>query len=501
MSGPLNSRPWRPTWLAIAFGLIFSFESPLMSEEKRPNVLMIVLDDLNDWVGCLKGHPQAKTPNIDRLAQRGLLFANAHVPAPVCNPSRTSVLIGKRPGTTGIYANNVIWHEAFPGVTSLPSHFKANGYRVMGGGKVYHHTPGFNRRSDWDEYFDQVFDGHYQSAMARGLDVKNFQWPRGFPLNGIGAVRRLEKPPRNANEFDWGPMDASDFEMGDGQMVAWANRILATPSNEPFLLTAGIFRPHLPFYAPRRFFEWYPLDQLVPPSIQEDDCNDLPTAGQAMAADRRGDYELVKREGQYASMLQAYLAGISYADALIGQLLESLDAGPHADNTIVVLWSDHGWHLGEKQRLHKFTLWERSTHVPWIVSVPGLTRSGSRCQKPVGLIDLFPTMIELCHLSSVEGLEGQSLVPLICDPTIPWDRPALTTHGQGNHALRSERWRYIRYADGGEELYDHHEDPNEWRNLAQSVANASVKAELSRWLPPKDVPPLGRGSRMPQKEN
>ncbi len=461
-------------------------------ENSKPNVLMIVLDDLNDWVGCLGGHPQARTPNIDRLAQRGLLFTNAHVPAPVCNPCRTSVLTGRSPGSTGIYANDVVWHEAFPEITSLPGHFKANGYRVVGGGKVNHHTPGFNRRSDWHDYFDQVFDSHYQDQLARGLNVTEFQWPNGFPLNQIEAVRSFSKPPQNAREFDWGPFDTADHEMGDGKMLEWAKQFLASTPEQPFFLAAGIYRPHLPFYAPRKYFEMYPLDQIVSPKIKPDDCDDLPKGGQAMAADRRGDYELVIREGKYRALLQGYLAGISYADALVGQLLDALDASSCASNTIIVLWSDHGWHLGEKQHLHKFTLWERSTHVPLIVAAPGITQSGGRTQRAVGLIDLFPTLNDLCQLPSVKGLEGQSLVPLLKNPAIQWERPALTTHGQGNHSLRSERWRYIRYRDGGEELYDHENDPHEWHNLSAQADSVRIKSELAKSLPKHDAMALGK---------
>lgn len=464
----------------------------LSAQGKRPNVLMIVVDDMNDWVGCLGGHPQVKTPNIDRLAQRGLLFTNAHVPAPVCNPCRASVLTGRRPSSTGIYANDVVWHEAFPGIASLPGHFRANEYHVVGGGKVYHHTPGFNRSSDWHDYFDQVFDSHYQAQLARKGKVRNFQWPEGFPLNQIQAVRSLSKPPQNANEFDWGVFDTSDDQMGDGKMVQWAKQFFAAPPKQPFFLAAGIYRPHLPFYAPRKYFEMYPVDQIVAPVIKEDDCDDLPTGGRVMAADRRGDYELVLRDGKYRELLQAYLASISFADALVGQLLDALDASPSANNTIVVLWSDHGWHLGEKQHLHKFTLWERSTRVPLIIAAPAVTQAGSRTQRSVGLIDLFPTLNELCQLPKVDSLEGQSLVPLLKNPSIQWDRPALTTHGQGNHALRTERWRYIRYADGGEELYDHQNDPDEWHNLARLADYATVKDELNVWLPKQDAQPLGK---------
>ncbi len=242
----------------------------------RPNVLMIVVDDMNDWVGCLDGHSDVKTPNIDRLAQRGMLFANAHVAAPVCNPSRVATLTGRRPSTTGVYDNSVVWHEAMPDVMTIPGHFKANGYHVVGGGKVNHHMPGFNRRSDWHEYFDQVFDSHYQDRLARGLDVSNFRWPEGFPLNGLEAVHTFSKPPQNANEFDWGAFDKPDEQMGDGQLVEWAVKFLSQPHDQPFFLAAGIYRPHLPFYAPRKYFDLYPQESITLPELKEDDLDDLP---------------------------------------------------------------------------------------------------------------------------------------------------------------------------------------------------------------------------------
>ncbi len=461
----------------------------------RPNVLLIALDDLNDWVGYLGGHPDVRTPHLDALAARGLAFTNAHVAAPVCNPSRVTLMIGRQPSTTGIYGNDVRWHEALPGVNSLPAHFKAHGYHVAGGGKVNHHTPGFNRRSDWHDYFDQVFDSHYQARLARGEDVRAFTWPDGFPLNGLPEVRALGRPPQNANEFDWGPWDAADGEMGDGRLAAWVADFLARPPAQPFFLAAGIYRPHLPWYAPRKYFEMYPPDRITLPPVKEDDLDDVPAGGQRMAADRREDLELIRRTGKYREVLQAYLANISYGDALVGRLLAALDASPAAANTIVVLWSDHGWHLGEKNHLHKFTLWERSTRVPFIIVAPGVTQPGARTARPVGTADLFPTLAELCGLPPAAGLDGRSLVPLLRDPLHPWDRPALTTHGQGNHAVRSERWRYIRYADGGEELYDHERDPHEWTNLAGSPEHAAIRAEHARWLPRADAPPLGRKGR------
>jgi len=484
----------------LTFSLTFSCLVTFSAGSPPPNVLMIIVDDMNDWVGGLGGHPQVKTPHIDRLAKRGLLFANAHVAAPVCNPSRVATLTGRLPSTTGVYDNSVVWHEALRGVASIPQHFKAGGYHVAGGGKVNHHMPGFNRRSDWHDYFDQIFDSQYQDLLARGLDVKSFTWPAGFPLNRLEAVRTFSKPPQNANEFDWGAFDKPDAEMGDGKMVEWAAKFLAQPPKEPFFLAAGIYRPHLPFYAPRKYFDLYPQDKITLPPVKDDDLNDLPEAGKRMAADRRGDYELVMKEGRHRELVQAYLASITFADALIGRLLDALEASPAAKNTIIVFWSDHGWHLGEKQHLHKFTLWERSTRIPMIIAAPGVTAPGTRTARPVGTIDLFPTLNELCGLPAPGGLDGQSLVPLLRNPSLDWKRPALTTHGRGNHALRNERWRYIRYENGDEELYDHANDPNEWTNLADNPEYAAIKAKLTQSFPQVDAPPLGKTPKRKARE-
>jgi arylsulfatase A-like enzyme len=482
--------------LLLAAMLFSSLTVSASSDDaSRPNVVMIIVDDLNDWVGCLGGHPDVKTPNIDRLAGRGLLFTNAHCAAPVCNPSRVATMTGRRPSSTGIYDNAPVWHEMMPGIASIPQHFKANGYYTAGGGKVYHHPPGFNRRSDWHDYFNQVFNGHYQARLARGENVKNFAWPDGFPLNGIPEVRALARPPRNAREFDWGPLDLPDDEMGDGQMVRWAEKFLTDPPKQPFFLAAGIYRPHLPWYAPRGYFDVYPPDGITPPLIKENDLDDVPEAGRVIAQQRRGDLQLVRQSGQYQRILQAYLASITFCDVMVGRLLDALDASPAAENTIIVFWSDNGWHFGEKEHLHKMTLWARSTRLPLIFAAPGVTKEGSRTSRPVSFVDLFPTLNELCNLPKLDSLEGTSLVPLLENPNRTWDQPALVTYLAGNHALCDERWRYIRYADGGEELYDHQSDPNEWTNLANQPEMAGVKANLARWLPQTDAPSLRKKAK------
>lgn len=451
-----------------------------------PNVLMIVVDDMNDWVGCLGGHPDALTPNIDRLASRGVLFSNAHCAAPVCNPSRVATLTGLRPGATGIYDNSVRWHEVLD-VTSIPQHFKSNGYHVVGGGKIFHHMPGFNRDSDWHEYFDQVFDGHYQSQLHRGSDVRHFQFPKGFPLNGIANVKALMKPPKNPREFDWGPIKKLDHETGDGKLIKWASDFLENAPSKPFFLAAGIYRPHLPFYAPKKYFDLYQRGAIELPPLNKSDLDDLPPAGLQFASQRREDYDLVMELGKQRELVHAYLASLSFADAMVGELLDALDQSGHADNTVIIFWSDHGWHLGEKEHLHKFTLWERSTRIPFAVVAPQHTPPGEVCRRPVGMLDIFPTLNELCSLPAIDGLSGQSIVPLLRQPKQAWLRPAVTSQGQGNHAVRSERWRYIRYADGGEELYDHETDPNEWTNLAGRPEYESIKMELDRWVPRENV--------------
>jgi len=484
----MTGQPWR-------LGLFFFLGTVLPAADTasgvkaggRPNVLFIAIDDLNDWVGCLGGYAGVRTPHIDRLAARGMLLTNAHCPAPVCNASRTAVLTGLAPWRTGIYNNASWWRPVLPEVVTLPERFRAAGYLVAGGGKVYHHTPGFNPPDQWHEYFDQVFDDPWHRPKAGDIrPVRSVRWPPGFPLNGLGNVAGLPRPV-NPMEFDWGPLEKEELEMGDGQMVAWACRFLKARHEKPFFLAVGTFRPHLPWYAPRAHFKRYPIEAIHLPPIKVDDLDDVPATGRKFATARKPDIMLVKRAGRWREAIRAYLACVSYADALIGRLVDALDASGQAERTIIVLWSDHGWHLGEKGHWHKMTLWERATRVPLVVVAPDVTRPGSRCTRPVSLLDLYPTLVELCGLEPVEGLDGESLLPLLEDLDAPRRRPALTTYLRGNHAVRDDRWRYIRYADGGEELYDHRTDPHEWSNLAGDPRYGRVKARLARWLPPRDA--------------
>ena len=457
---------------AIAFAACVSATylpatSRLMADEK-PNVLFIAVDDLNDWIGVLGGHPQAATPNIDRLSRRGMLFARAYCAAPACNPSRAALMTGIRPSTSGVYHNADPWRKAMPDAVTLPQHFMQSGYTALGSGKIYHGR--FPDPPSWNTYFP-----------SKTRQKPNDPSPSNRPLNGIARTAH----------FDWGPLDVEDRAMGDAQVADWVVDQLGREHGKPFFLACGIFRPHLPWYAPRKYFDQFPIDKIQLPKTRPDDLDDVPPAGVKMARPE-GDHARVVKHKQWRRAVQGYLASIAFADDQIGKVLDALDASPHRDNTIVVFWTDHGWHLGEKQHWRKFALWEDATRTPLIIVAPGVT-AGSRCERPVNLLDIYPTLVDLCGLPPRDALEGASLKRLLDDPRSPWTRPSLTTHGRNNHSLRSDRFRYIRYADGSEELYDHDKDPMEWVNLAADSSYNEVKQELAEWLPKKNVAQLRIG--------
>lgn len=441
--------------------------------KNKPNVLFMAIDDLNDWIGCLGGHPDVKTPNLDRLAAKGVLFTNAHCSAPACNPSRASLMTGILPGTSGVYHNPNPWRESpvLANAVTIPQHFRAHGYRVVGGGKIYHGA--FPDPASWQEYFPSQTKNKPSDPM-----------PKNRPLNGI---------PRTAH-FDWGPVDAKDTEMGDYKVADWAISELNKEHDKPFFLACGFFRPHLPWYVPQKYFDMYPPDKVTLPNVNEDDLDDVPPIGKKMARPQ-GDHRKVVNHNQWRKAVQAYLASISFVDTCVGRVVDALEKSRYADNTVIVLWGDHGWHLGEKLHWRKFALWEEATHAPLMFVAPGVTEPGGRCGRPVDHLDIYPTLIELCGLEPRAELEGNSLVPLLRNPETTWDEPALTTHGKDNHSLRDERWRYIRYSDGTEELYDHDEDPLEWKNLAGDPKYADVKNRLRKFLPKKNVEQIGRRGR------
>ena len=442
----------------------------------RPNVLFIAVDDLNDWIEPLGGHPQTRTPNLSRLAGEGVLFTRAYTPSPSCNPSRTALLTGQHTTTSGMYSNYQWWREVLPHAVTLPRYFADNGYWAGGGGKIFHNNqpdPG-----SWDDYFPSLEEHMPSSPRPEGEGTVNMP---AFP-DMYGA-------------FDWAPLDVPDEAMGDSRSVAWAIEALEREHEKPFFLAVGIYRPHLPWYVPRKYFEMFPLDEVQLPRLLDDDLLDVPERAVEIAR-RGGNYhEHVLAADQWREGVQGYLASIAYADAMVGLLLDALDASPHADNTVVVLWSDHGWQLGEKEHWRKFALWENLTRVVLMFRVPegtgalpGGTPAGVRSGRTVSLLDLYPTLVELGGLPEKEGLDGRSLAPLLKDPDAAWDRPVITTYQFGEYAVRDERFQYIRYIDGSEELYDLEADPEEWNNIAGDSGFASAKARLSALLPGHPAP-------------
>lgn len=444
-------------------------------EARPPNVLFIAVDDMNDWIGCLGGYAgKVHTPNMDRLAERGVLFTNAHCPSPKCAPSRAAVMTGLMPSTSGVYDNNQWWYPNLLDRVTLTAHFRSHGYRVCGAGKIFHHTAGNQPPNQWDEFLPIRFRN---DPWFRGRK-DNYPWsetaahPPGFPFSGVAGL---------GHENDWGSLGIPEADYDDSLSVDFVLDQLERPDPRPWFLACGLFRPHLPWYAPQKYFDLYPLDEIVLPEVPEDDLDDVPAGGRALAASRRKDLQKIVKADKWREAARAYLACISFADFQIGRLLEGLDASGVQDQTLIVLWSDHGWHLGEKQHWHKSTLWEEATRVPLIVTGPGI--EPGRCSRPVSLIDLYPTLVDLCDQPEVPGLDGVSLVPLLENPDAEWDRPAVIEYHTGNVAVRTEHHRFVRYREGGEELYDHRDDPNEWTNLAPQPGSSRTCAEMGGWLP------------------
>ncbi len=448
------------------------------SANDPPNVLFIAVDDLRDWVGHLGGHPQAKTPNIDRLAKRGVSFTRAYCSAPLCNPSRISLLTSIAPSNSGVYGNGEKLRDKLPRAVTLMQHFRASGYSARGAGKIFHGSNPYDQDS-WDGYF-------------RPANSKKPQ-----------RIKRDSSLPKSA-WVPWGPLACSDDEMFDGKNAGWIIAELAKPQEKPFFLAYGLTKPHLTWEVPQKYFDLHPIDRIELPVVKKGDLDDVPPFDQKLAREvfdpsgernfavkPDGDHANVIANNQWRQAVQAYLATISFADAQIGRVLEALEKSEHAENTIIVLWGDHGWHLGEKEHWRKHALWNVSTRTPLIISVPeGRTLDGRTpaqlCHRPVSLIDLYPTLVDLCGLPEKDGLDGQSLKPLLKNPSQQWQRPVVMTYGSGNHAVQTQRWRYIRYADGGEELYDHTKDPNEWKNLVSLSQYKSTIEKLKMHLPERN---------------
>ncbi len=495
------TKAFSQSMIMTSIGWVFALSSVVLAEETRsqPNVLFIAVDDLNDWIGCMKGHPQARTPNMDRLAERGILFTNTHCAAPVCLASRTALFSGRYPDQTGVFSNWGKTKGKAPAKSlQMPLHFSASGYETLGAGKLYH--------SASPEFFDDYYDTEnrwspFTQEQARYTDEelpsKGSAKPRHvikggpggrdwvLPLNGLPSERNADG--KEGESFDWGPVDVADEEMGDTRVTNWAMKKLREKRAKPFFLGVGYYRPHIPLFAPQQDFDGLPpVEAIELPACIPDDLDDLGAAGTKFALDpiTAGTHKLVADHDQWKQAVRAYLACTTYVDRQIGRLLSTLEAGPHANNTWIILFSDHGWQLGEKQHWGKWTGWRASTHMPLIIVPPANFQAarGKICAEPVSLMDLYPTLIEVCHLAKKESVAGQSLAPLLMNPDQVTGRAVVTAFDPGNHSLSTRDWRYLRYDTGEEELYDIRTDPHEWHNLAKASEHESKLTEMRNQL-------------------
>ena len=473
-----------PSLRSVAFASLGLAFATLHAAEKPPapyNVLFIAIDDLNDWVGTFGGSPQAKsaTPQMDKFAQGGsVVFQQANCAGPVCCPSRSALLSGFMPNRSGIYGNSQDMLESKLVQThyTLPEYFSAHGYRTLSTGKIFH---GGLAAWPFDEWYpkqggsgSQVDPAHLTSRKRNLIDGQ----PAPF---GPAKGERDDSGDGEGVDLSWGPTKGPKEQSKDGKAAAWAVEQLAKPSAKPFFLALGFSKPHLPWYVPQEYFDRHPLASIKIPEFRLDDLGDIVDAKGKAKFKPSADFNWVNQDPNlFKRAVQAYLAASSFADDCVGQVLDALEKSPARDNTVVVIWGDHGWHLGEKLRFRKATLWAESTRLPLMIRLPGM-KSRQDCPRVVNLMDLYPTLIELCGLPAKPEIDGRSIAPLLRDPKMPWPYPSITVNGSGNASVRDERWYFIRYEEGTEEFYDMERDPMQWTNLAASP-DPEIRAQKSR---------------------
>ncbi len=469
-----NMTSTKPVWLikslaaAIIAGCACSVAFADTPAKAQPNILLIIADDLNNWVAPMAGNAQAKTPNLDQLAARGVTFRNAQCPAPLCNPSRTAFMSGMRPSTTGIYHNQQVWMPHIGRGLCLNDYVRKFGYTSLGAGKIYHYRN--YRAEDWDEVVfptDDTLPNHPATRRPGPFGYRMFT--EGEPQQPFDEKRPESK-------------------LVDAQSVSWCIEHLAQPK-APFFMACGLHRPHTPWDVPKKYFDLYPLDTIQTPPVLTNDLADVPRRGVEFA-NPNGAHANILKAGLWPDRVRAYLAAVSFADAQIGRLLDALDKSPYRDNTIIVFVGDNGWHLGQKEHWGKVTLWNEANRVPLIWVAPGVAKAGAICEHGVDLMSLYPTLCELAGVPVPKHAEGVSIKPLLAKPDAAWTQPALSTMYRNNHTLRTAEWRYSRYEDGTEELYNERTDPREWTNVAAKPEYADVKKSLAKYLPATNALPV-----------
>jgi arylsulfatase A-like enzyme len=448
-----------------------------------PNVILIATDDLNDWVGPLDSPIKAKTPHLDRLAARGVTFLHAQACGSFCAPARTALFTGRHPSTTGAYTTQIYWRD-HPGLRPLQVAFQEAGYQTYGTGKVFHHPAGYVDLRGWTDF-------HVLTPAQRQTGWPVDSWRQGAPLPTPMPYSRFtqENAKDKSGFMEYAPLpDEAEMEMADTRQTEWAISILQRQHDQPFFIAVGMYAPHFPNYAPQKYYDLYPIDEIPLPPIKEDDTTDLPPAIRRFYDERKANiHDKLHAMGIMKEVLRAYLACTSYADAQVGRLLDALDASPQRDNTIVIFWSDQGYHHGEKGQWGKHSLWKETAHIPFIWAGPGIVPA-AKVATTVSAIDLYPTLVDLCHLSPDPGLEGQSLAAVLHDPSQARDRDVLLCDTKpGGYTIVNRQWRYIHYADHTEELYHIAEDPHEWHNLAPAGKHQAIIDRMQARAPKQFV--------------
>jgi iduronate 2-sulfatase len=433
---------------------------------EKLNVLLVVSDDLCNRLGTY-GHPLVKSPNLDRLAARGVRFDRAFCQWPLCNPSRASFLTGMRPDRTGVHENQTHFREALPEHVTLPQHFQRHGYMVARVGKLYHYgVPGQIGKSGFDD------PPSWQKVVN----------PRGRDKDDEPLVYAV-LPGNLGSGLSWLAADGTDEEQTDAIGAAAAIKIMEEYQDKPFFLGVGFYRPHVPFVAPRKYFDMYPLDSIELPKEPADDRADVPKLALYQFKNHDKMTDLERRQA-----IQAYYAATTFMDAQLGKLLDALDRLRLDQKTVVVFLSDHGYHLFEHGLWHKRSLFEESARVPLIIATPAAKAKGQASSRVVELVDLYPTLADLCGLPIPDGLPGISLKRQFSDPTSPTKAGALTQVRRPKNidgfSVRTERYRYTEWDSGraGVELYDHDADPREFTNLADDAMHAPMVKELKSLL-------------------
>ncbi len=430
-------------------------EPTISSNTPKPNIVFIAIDDMNDWVGYMEGHPQAITPNMDKLANDGVAFMNAQSVSPGCSPSRNALLYGVEPYKSGLYAfyEHEIHDDLHKKYVSLPRFLKENGYKTYGSGKIHHGPKG--NELEWTDYLE-----------TKGM-TKVFAEGKGYGDDKKSSFRPTTNP------FE---------EHHDYQVASYGINVINQQHEQPYFAAIGLVKPHLPFDCPEVFYDALP-DKILPPAIYKNDLDDIGKEGNSMR--RAKDDKQFKKDKAWEKVRRAYLTCNSWVDHNVGRIMDAVDKSPDADNTIVILWSDHGYHLGEKKSFRKFTLWEESSRVPFIIYDRRDTKSakGRKVTQPVTLINVYKTIAEMAELETADYVDGFSLVPQLKKQSKPVPEPAILSWGRGNYSVRTENWRLIQYFDGTQELYDHQTDPNEWHNLATQPEHKSKLDELANLLP------------------